>query len=120
MYYLHEKLDNGIVCIDNKCSVNAAPHAHAGDEVRMKHDLSESNLELFTGRNPSTLHMMTQLVPNRNLPQQLKSIAEECYNVGHTMAFTCPDGPELTTGLRKLLEAKDCFIRASLDLKPIE
>ena len=25
------------------------------------------------------------------------------------------EGPEKTTGLRKLLEAKDCFIRAQLD-----
>jgi hypothetical protein len=25
-----------------------------------------------------------------------------------------PDGPELTAGLRKLLEAKDCFVRAHL------
>ena len=24
------------------------------------------------------------------------------------------DGPELTTGLRKLLEAKDCFVRAAV------
>lgn len=26
-----------------------------------------------------------------------------------------PDGPEKTAGLRKLLEAKDCFVRAALD-----
>lgn len=26
-----------------------------------------------------------------------------------------PDGPELTAGLRKLLEAKDCFVRAAVD-----
>ncbi|MGC4106054.1 MAG: hypothetical protein QM753_06825 [Thermomicrobiales bacterium] len=28
-----------------------------------------------------------------------------------------PDSPELTAGLRKLLEAKDCFVRAALDTK---
>lgn len=27
-----------------------------------------------------------------------------------------PDGPEKATGLRKLLEAKDALVRASLDL----
>jgi hypothetical protein len=27
------------------------------------------------------------------------------------------DGPELSAGLRKLLEAKDCFVRQSLDDK---
>lgn len=26
--------------------------------------------------------------------------------------LTTPDGPELTTGLRKLLEARDCILRA--------
>ena len=30
---------------------------------------------------------------------------------------TLPDGPELTAGLRKLLEAKDCFVRAALDVE---
>lgn len=30
-------------------------------------------------------------------------------------ADTLPSGPELTVGLRKLLEAKDCFVRAALD-----
>lgn len=30
------------------------------------------------------------------------------------MIEVLPDGPELTAGLRKLLEAKDCFVRASL------
>jgi hypothetical protein len=27
---------------------------------------------------------------------------------------TLPDGPEKSAGLRKLLEAKDCFVRAAL------
>jgi hypothetical protein len=27
-----------------------------------------------------------------------------------------PNGPEKSAGLRKLLEAKDCFVRAALDL----
>jgi hypothetical protein len=30
------------------------------------------------------------------------------------MISTLPDGPELTAGLRKLLEAKDCFVRAAV------
>jgi hypothetical protein len=32
------------------------------------------------------------------------------------MADTLPEGAELTAGLRKLLEAKDCFVRSALDL----
>jgi hypothetical protein len=30
------------------------------------------------------------------------------------MAKRLPQNPELTAGLRKLLEAKDCFVRAKL------
>ena len=30
------------------------------------------------------------------------------------MLLTIPDSPELTAGLRKLLEAKDCLVRASI------
>lgn len=29
-----------------------------------------------------------------------------------------PDGPEKSAGLRKLLEAKDCIVRAALELTP--
>lgn len=32
------------------------------------------------------------------------------------MASTIPDGPEKEAGMRKLLEAKDCFVRAALPL----
>jgi hypothetical protein len=31
------------------------------------------------------------------------------------MVAALPDGPELTTGLRKLVEVKDCFVRAGQD-----
>ena len=31
-----------------------------------------------------------------------------------------PDGPEKSAGLRKLLEAKDCFVRSALELPNTE
>jgi hypothetical protein len=30
------------------------------------------------------------------------------------MIYQLPDGPELIAGLRKLLEAKDCFVRCEV------
>lgn len=42
-------------------------------------------------------------------------ISEQCHHLAHSMARWLRDGPELTAGLRKLLEAKDCFVRASID-----
>ena len=41
-----------------------------------------------------------------------------CADMAHAMASTLPPGAELSAGLRKLLEAKDCFVRAALDIPP--
>lgn len=34
--------------------------------------------------------------------------------LAEAMESFLPDGPEKSAGMRKLLEAKDCFVRASL------
>jgi hypothetical protein len=49
----------------------------------------------------------------RHLKDEQRLISEPFHNIAHEMANTL-EGPELTAGLRKLLEAKDCFVRASL------
>lgn len=69
-------------------------------------------------RHPSTQHMMTMLKPNPNLKEPQLNIAIEFWLIAQWL-INFPDSPELTAGLRKLLEAKDCFIRASLDLEPV-
>lgn len=43
----------------------------------------------------------------RDVSRQHAALAEQMINL-------LPDGPELTAGLRKLLEAKDCMVRAAL------
>ena len=50
-----------------------------------------------------------------HLPPKLAVVSGACHALAHDMAARLPQGPELTTGLRKLLEAKDCFVRAALD-----
>jgi hypothetical protein len=71
-------------------------------------------------RHPSTEHMVTMLKPNPNLPALQLAIAGACYNLACGLLNELKDSPELTAGLRKLLEAKDCFVRASLDLEPVD
>ena len=39
------------------------------------------------------------------------------YDLAHLMEDTLPDGPEKSAEMRKLLEAKNCFVRAALDTK---
>lgn len=53
-----------------------------------------------------------------HLPEPLKTISRHCAAIARAMEEQLPDGPEKTTGLRKLLEAKDCFVRAALPPAP--
>lgn len=48
-----------------------------------------------------------------HLPLHLAAISRPVHDLAHGMAQVL-EGPELTAGLRKLLEAKDCFVRATL------
>lgn len=49
-----------------------------------------------------------------HLPEPLALVSRPCSQLAHAMANDLPDDPEVTAGLRKLLEAKDCFVRAAL------
>lgn len=49
-----------------------------------------------------------------HLPEELQKISAPFRDVAVKMAKELPQSPELTAGLRKLLEAKDCFVRARL------
>ena len=50
-----------------------------------------------------------------HLPDHLRPISEDCQMMAIRMDEDLPDGAEKTAGLRKLLEAKDCFVRAKLE-----
>lgn len=49
-----------------------------------------------------------------HLEGDLKDVSSQVCKLAHELAERLPDGPEKTAGLRKLLEAKDCFVRAAL------
>jgi len=49
-----------------------------------------------------------------HLPDRLDRISARVAMLAGAMVEDLNDGPELTAGLRKLLEAKDCFVRAAL------
>jgi len=46
----------------------------------------------------------------------LQEVARPVHDVAHRMAGQL-DGPQLELGLQRLLEAKDCFVRAALPPK---
>jgi hypothetical protein len=49
-----------------------------------------------------------------HLPPHLQVISQACLTLAADMIRSLPDDPELTAGLRKLLEAKDCFVRCAV------
>lgn len=49
-----------------------------------------------------------------HLNEDLRPGSERFAGIAQYMIDVLPDGHELVAGLRKLLEAKDCFVRAAL------
>lgn len=50
-----------------------------------------------------------------HLPAPLQEISKPLGDLAKQMDESLPDGAEKSAGLRKLLEAKDCLVRAALD-----
>lgn len=67
----------------------------------------------YETRHPSTVALLRWFEFD-HLPGKLGLTSEACHGLAHEMVRCLPDGPELTAGLRKLLEAKDCFVRATI------
>ncbi|TQF04771.1 hypothetical protein E6W39_24260 [Kitasatospora acidiphila] len=66
-----------------------------------------------TDRHPST-QAIAKHFAHAHLPEPFQAVSKPCHDLAEDMIHRLPDGPELTAGLRKLLEAKDCFVRAAV------
>ncbi len=51
-----------------------------------------------------------------HLPPHLQQVSRHYAVMVDVLLSLLPDSPELTVALRKLLESKDCAVRAALDL----
>lgn len=65
--------------------------------------------------NPSTKHLL-QYFSWSHLPARLADVSRPFYELAELVAHG-PDNPETSAALRKLLEAKDCAVRAALAAK---
>lgn len=54
-----------------------------------------------------------------HLAEPLASISQPFCTLAHHLAATLPPSAETSAGLRKLLEAKDCAVRAALTPPPV-
>ena len=57
---------------------------------------------------------MLQFFKYAHLPEKLQAVSKPFGLLAKQMVETLPRNPERTAGLRKLLEAKDCAVRALL------
>lgn len=63
--------------------------------------------------HPSTENLL-KYFEFKHLPEHLQAISRPFCELAHVLANEL-EGPEFTVCLRKLLEAKDCAVRAALD-----
>jgi len=68
----------------------------------------------YAARHPGTSHV-ARYFAYAHLPEHLQAVSRPFQELADHMITALPDGPELTAGLRKLLEAKDCSVRAAVD-----
>lgn len=64
--------------------------------------------------DPTTKPPILKFFAFEHLPPHLREISKPFADLAIKMASDLPPGPELSAGLRKLLEAKDCMVRAAL------
>jgi len=69
--------------------------------------------DAYAMRHPDVVHLL-RFFEYAHLPERLQVVSAPCGQLADDMVRTLLDGPELAVGLRKLLEAKDCFVRAAL------
>lgn len=68
----------------------------------------------WADRHPSVRHF-EPLFRYSHLPEgKIRDTSAYMASFADSMVRQLPDGPELSAGLRKLLEAKDCFVRAAV------
>lgn len=60
------------------------------------------------------MHPLLRFFAYKHLPPHLQIVSKPLCELAETMDKELPDGEEKDVGLRKLLEAKDCFVRAAL------
>lgn len=64
-------------------------------------------------RHPGTEHLLT-LFAFDHLPPHLQLVSSQFADLADTLVTNLHDGPELSTALRKLVEAKDCAVRQAV------
>jgi hypothetical protein len=93
------------------------PHLGAVEPVIGSHEWGtrDSMTDPHAGRHPSTLQLLRYFA-FAHLAGPLRSTSEPFAYLADGLVVALPDSPELTAALRKLVESKDCAVRAQVDM----
>jgi len=90
--------------------------ARSDSPLQLQDGMRKISMRDFTDRHPGTRELAAYFVYGHLRSGHLQDTSKACAILAEDMIDLLPDGPELRAGLRKLLEAKDCFVRQALKL----
>jgi hypothetical protein len=70
--------------------------------------------QVLTQGDNEVAKSIIQYFDYEHLPPHLQEISKPFGELARHIVVNTPDGPEKEAGLRKLLECKDCIVRASV------
>lgn len=74
--------------------------------------MSENNPATNAAREIKSADPMLQFFAFGHLPEDLRAVSGRFCDMAYSLVALLPRNPERTVALRKLLEAKDCAVRA--------
>ncbi len=78
-----------------------------------EHNIAQKNKPI--AQDPFKQSPIMQYFAYTHLPDKLQVVSKPIFDLARQLDNSLSDGPEKSTGLRKLLEAKDCFVRQALN-----
>lgn len=110
------------ICVDHWKKLNIElrrrwwQETQFGRELPGEELLKEINNYLTDGGKP--MDRMLQFFEYKHLKPELQEISKPFGQLAELIVYILPQNPERTVALRKLLEAKDCAVRAKLEKAP--
>lgn len=96
------------------CSVVSATLTHWPDSTPIVDDI-KNGVRLYRSFDAGwDSEFLLQFFSFHHLPETLQAISRPFCHAAHLLIATLPRNPERTVALRKLLEAKDCAVRAAI------
>lgn len=86
----------------------------------MSNGSSAGNEQMPTPARPAYKDGLKQFFTYEHLPPHLQEVSAIFAEAADKMRTLCPNNAERTAGMRHLLEAKDCAVRAVLYKEPTE